>query len=330
VAFLGKEQSPSDLYILVLEAANKGVLSSCFRRPALTALNTTPPPPPNANASAAFDCRETYKATTSSCLLHARSRNNQLRPLSCMQCCLCQVYRAHITTGLIHSLRQTLSLVANGRTSDRQLTPADHGRLHLQSPCTFIQQRYPVSTNTRNPMMHNQIIGSTDQESHGVQDHNTYGNDNSWTDMHSFHNHHQNTMQEYNGNGFNFMPPIHHGLPSESLNRMPPPPHPHSMAQSQTTLPQLPPQLPMLVMPSHATWPSMLTNPNSYNSHSAPPMSMPPVQVTLKTKLPALHTQPIPRKTLTDDDRKRMCQYAEDHPHAKQTDIGARFGVERR
>jgi hypothetical protein len=56
----------------------------------------------------------------------------------------------------------------------------------------------------------------------------------------------------------------------------------------------------------------------------------PRVQTTLKTKLPALHTQPVPRKTLTDDDRKRMCQYAEDHPHAKQTDIGARFGVERR
>lgn len=156
--------------------------------------------------------------------------------------------------------------------------------------------------------------------------------------MHSFQNHHQTTMPEYNGSSFSFMPSISHGLPSESLHRMPPPPPPHSMAQAQqTTLPQLPPQLPMLVMPSHATWPSMLTNPNSYSSHSAPSMSIPPIQVaprvqgsSMKTKLPALHTQPVPRKTLTDDDRKRMCQYAEDHPHAKQTDIGARFGVERR
>ncbi|KAB5558648.1 hypothetical protein GE09DRAFT_962675 [Coniochaeta sp. 2T2.1] len=184
--------------------------------------------------------------------------------------------------------------------------------------------------------MHNQLIGAGDQESHTPQDNNnTYGNDG-WVDI--YHNN-QITMPEYNANNFSFMPSITHGLPSESLTRMPPPPPPHSMAQNQTTLPQLNQQLPMLVMPSHATWPSMLTNPNhnSYSSHSAPPtrMSIPPIQVTprvqatLKTKLPALHTQPVPRKTLTDDDRKRMCQYAEDHPHAKQTDIGARFGVER-
>ena len=187
--------------------------------------------------------------------------------------------------------------------------------------------------------MHNQMIGAGDHESHTPHDNNnTYGN-NEWVGI--YHTN-QTTMPEYNGNNFSFMPAITHGLPSESLSRMPPPPQPHSMAQAQTTLPQLNQQLPMLVMPSHATWPSMLTNPNNnnnnYSSHSAPPttMSIPPIQVTprvqatLKTKLPALHTQPVPRKTLTDDDRKRMCQYAEDHPHAKQTDIGARFGVERR
>ncbi|KXL49797.1 hypothetical protein M433DRAFT_74713 [Acidomyces richmondensis BFW] len=36
-----------------------------------------------------------------------------------------------------------------------------------------------------------------------------------------------------------------------------------------------------------------------------------------------------PRKTLTDQDRRRMCQYAEEHPNSKQTEIGAIFGVER-
>jgi hypothetical protein len=187
--------------------------------------------------------------------------------------------------------------------------------------------------------MHNHIQTASDQESHTSQDNSgAWGNEGTWVDMHGFQNHHQTSMSEYNGASFSFMPSIpSHGLPSESLARMPPPPPPHSMAQAQTALPHLSPQLPMLVMPSHATWPSMLTNPNSYSSHSAPPaMSIPPIQVTprvqttLKTKLPALHTQPVPRKTLTDDDRKRMCQYAEDHPHAKQTDIGARFGVERR
>jgi hypothetical protein len=75
----------------------------------------------------------------------------------------------------------------------------------------------------------------------------------------------------------------------------------------------------------------MLTNPNGYTAHSAPPVAIPPVTAPLKTsKPPTVTTQSQPRKTLTDDDRRRMCQYAEDHPNVKQTDIGALFGVERR
>ncbi|EWC44063.1 hypothetical protein DRE_01415 [Drechslerella stenobrocha 248] len=35
------------------------------------------------------------------------------------------------------------------------------------------------------------------------------------------------------------------------------------------------------------------------------------------------------RRTLTDADRRRMCLYHEQHPHVKQTEIGAMFGVER-
>jgi len=183
--------------------------------------------------------------------------------------------------------------------------------------------------------MHNQIIGSTamDQDSHLAQDNNTYGNENGWVDMNSYHshNHHnqnQTTMADYGGS-FGYIPPITtgptHGLPSESLSRMPPPPAP---AQPPPTTHA---QLPMLMMP-HATWPSMLTNPNSYGGpHSAPAMTIPSVTLPLKpSKLPAIQTTSQPRKTLTDEDRRAMCQYAEDHPGVKQTDIGARFGVERR
>ncbi|KAL2164496.1 hypothetical protein VTH06DRAFT_3712 [Thermothelomyces fergusii] len=173
--------------------------------------------------------------------------------------------------------------------------------------------------------MHNQITPSVgaDQESH-LSPTNTYVPEN-WVDMSSFQN--QATMPDY-GVGYGFMPPpITHGLPSESLGRMPPPP-------PVQALPQQPPtahtQLPMLMMP-HAPWPSMLTNPNSYGPpHSAPPVPIPSIAAPLKTsKLPAIQTTSQPRKTLTDEDRRAMCQYAEDHPTAKQTDIGARFGVER-
>lgn len=172
--------------------------------------------------------------------------------------------------------------------------------------------------------MHNQIIATTamDQDSHLAQD-NSYAND-SWVDMNSFQ--HQTSMPEY-GAGFTYMPPITtHGLPpttqplpSESLSRMPPPPTPQ---QPQTTHAQLP-----MLMMSHAAWPSMLTNPNSYS----PSIPMPSHGAPLKpARLPAIQTSSQPRKTLTDDDRRAMCQYAEDHPGVKQTDIGARFGVERR
>lgn len=173
--------------------------------------------------------------------------------------------------------------------------------------------------------MHNQITSSTgmDQESHLSPD-NTYGPE-SWVDMSSFQ--HQTTMPDYGG-GYGFMPPMSHGLPSESLGRMPPPPPPQSLHQQP---PATHTQLPMLMMPQ-ATWPSMLTNPNSYGPpHSAPPVPIPSITAPLKTsKLPAIQTTSQPRKTLTDDDRRAMCRYAEDHPTAKQTDIGARFGVERR
>jgi hypothetical protein len=173
--------------------------------------------------------------------------------------------------------------------------------------------------------MHNQITASTgmDQQSQLAPD-NNYGNGN-WVDMNSFQ--HQTTMPDYGG-GFAYIPPITHGLPSESLSRMPPPPPPqpmHQQPQASHT------QLPMLMMPQ-VTFPSMLTNPNTYGSpHSAPPVAIPSIAAPLKaSKLPAIQTASQPRKTLTDEDRRAMCQYAEDHPTAKQTDIGARFGVERR
>ncbi|TKA68584.1 hypothetical protein B0A55_08379 [Friedmanniomyces simplex] len=128
------------------------------------------------------------------------------------------------------------------------------------------------------------------------------------------HSHHGTPAQEYPG--FNFSP------------QMPMEPTFSSTVQARP----LPPQLQPLIMPQ---WPSMLNN----QSHSTfQPMFPQPVQPIQPVTLGALQTPvsavsmrptPTPRKTLTDLDRKRMCQYAEDHPNAKQTEIGAIFGVER-
>lgn len=163
----------------------------------------------------------------------------------------------------------------------------------------------------------------------------TFGSDQ-WTDMSSYM---QTTMPDYGG-GFGYMPPITHGLPSESLGRMPPPVTPPQQAMAQQHphpgAPPHHPTLPMLMVPSHPTWPSILTNPGNFNT--SPPVAIPPASAQVPS-LKAATTRPPPaaptiasqpRKTLTDDDRRRMCQYHIDNPSMKQTEIGALFGVERR
>ncbi|KAJ3942435.1 uncharacterized protein N0V96_007934 [Colletotrichum fioriniae] len=179
--------------------------------------------------------------------------------------------------------------------------------------------------------MNNSIVGTAtmDQDNHLTQDedthmghnHTTFGAE-SWGDMSPYG--HQNSMSDFGG--FTFMPSVTHGLPSESIGRMPPPPAPVQPMQSHHQ--QSHAQLPMLMIPSQPTWPSMLTNPNSY---SAPPLGMTPVVAPAPSRPTRLTNGPQPqqRRVLTDDDRKKMCQYAAEHPNVKQTDIGAMFGVER-
>lgn len=82
--------------------------------------------------------------------------------------------------------------------------------------------------------------------------------------------------------------------------------------------------------PSLPQWPSMLKSPPHTTFQ---PVYPPPVQPTQPIAIGALQTPvPItapsststPRRTLTDLDRTRMCQYAEEHPNQKQTEIGGR------
>ncbi|KAK3613220.1 hypothetical protein LTR56_028012 [Elasticomyces elasticus] len=78
-------------------------------------------------------------------------------------------------------------------------------------------------------------------------------------------------------------------------------------------------------------WPSMLKNLSRLTFQPMFAQPVQPIQPMLPTPVSATSTSPTPtpRKTLTDLDRKRMCQYAEEHPNAKQTEIGGIFGVER-
>lgn len=173
--------------------------------------------------------------------------------------------------------------------------------------------------------MHNTMIGSTgiDQDNHLAHD-NSYSNEQ-WVDMNAYTH---MAMTTYGGDYY--MPPATHGLPSESLG-MAPPPVPHSMHNNHAHN-SFASHLPHLIIPtqqpSQVPWPSLRTNPSQ--SYSAPPVPIPPASVPMRQppKLPTINTSQ-PRKTLTDEDRRNMCLFHEDNPHAKQTEIGQKFGVER-
>ncbi|KAJ5042798.1 uncharacterized protein L3040_004191 [Drepanopeziza brunnea f. sp. 'multigermtubi'] len=160
-----------------------------------------------------------------------------------------------------------------------------------------------------------------------VHENGDFGNNGGWMDINQNYNlssQHQSPVYE---NGvFAFTQPFQHDALSTEQSftqqRMPIPQHSPPHTSPQLLLP--------LIMPSHPTWPSMLTNPATYPTPPvAIPATAPPLSKGNGKKLPAIHAAPTPRKTLTDSDRRRMCQYHEENPTIKQTDIGAMFGVER-
>lgn len=133
-------------------------------------------------------------------------------------------------------------------------------------------------------------------------------------------------------------PHSHHGTPAQEYSGFqftsPPPPLETSAFDPAMHQRQIHQHLQPLVMPQ---WPSML------NSQSHPPfqqMFPPPTQpiqpiqpiqpmsitpIATPVSAASARSSSTPRKTLTDLDRKRMCQYAEEHPNSKQTDIGGTY-----
>lgn len=164
-----------------------------------------------------------------------------------------------------------------------------------------------------------------DHDHHGAGNENGgYGSNEGWVDINPNYNsppQHQSPIFEHGGFAFMQQPLQHNGLPTEqpyTQQRMAMPQHPlppshHSAHQ----------QLLPLIMPSNPTWPSMLTNPASYPAPPvAIPASAPPLVKGNGSKSPG--TTPAPRKTLTDNDRRRMCQYHDENPSIKQTEIGGK------
>ncbi len=136
-----------------------------------------------------------------------------------------------------------------------------------------------------------------------------------WHENSGFNTHHQSPVQDYGG--FSSYAP----LPMEPLygNAMHPPHQPHTTPRTQH------PQLQPLIMPQMPQWPSMLTSQSTYQPPLFPSAGVPitPASATpVSASSTNSRTSSTPRKTLTDSDRRRMCQYHEDNPTVKQTEIG--------
>jgi hypothetical protein len=131
----------------------------------------------------------------------------------------------------------------------------------------------------------------------------------------------------------------YHSFPYSGMNMEPMYSAPRPQQQRSTHQ-----QLQPLTVPP---WPSLLTSQSNYANGAvmAAPVSMTPVTATPKSAPATFRHHDRPRKTLTDDDRRRMCKFAAENPAVKQTEIGgalpcpsvltlltlaAMFGVERR
>ena len=149
-------------------------------------------------------------------------------------------------------------------------------------------------------------------QAHGSGMHDVHG---MWVEGGTpYQSHHQSPQQEYSGFAFNAMP-------MDSLygnHNMPPPP--------RAVQPQL---HPLVTTP----WPSMLTSQSNYGTPvnstpiytPTPPSVSPPVPTTPISAPPtSARSYDRPRKTLTDQQRREMCIYAEQNPDAKQNQIGSK------
>lgn len=134
-----------------------------------------------------------------------------------------------------------------------------------------------------------------------------------------------------------FKDPLATDMPSPNgFSHMPPPPQSLDSTSPITSKPQLQlqaiqPGPPPVSQPQNSTgsWPSQLVRSRSAGNMKSP---TPETSSTSPSSPKKSNTgeKEKPRKTLSADQRKAMCQFHEDNPTMRQADIGARFGVERR
>ncbi|KAI0396927.1 hypothetical protein F5Y17DRAFT_44830 [Xylariaceae sp. FL0594] len=170
--------------------------------------------------------------------------------------------------------------------------------------------------------MHNRMITTTGAEQDGQLVHDGSYSTGAWVGLNAYsHVPMANYQDDYYG-----MQHMSHGLPSESMGGQLAPSLFAQSVPSNNYPGQLPPP-PLLPTQGQVPWPSLQTNP-SQSYQTTVPISSASVPVRQQPKLPTINTSQ-PRRTLTDQDRRDMCKFADENPGVKQHDIGLRFGVER-
>ena len=168
-----------------------------------------------------------------------------------------------------------------------------------------------------------------EHEHHPTHENNGYGNNEGWVDMNQGYtsSQHQSPFLEQSHFVYNMPQPGHHGMPMEPAYS-PRMIHPLPTSLSHQQLLPLNTNHSTMHSTMHPaiqpTWPSQLTNP----SYSSPPVAISAVPAPLVKghgkALPTSNSSPTPRKTLTDADRRKMCEYYGNNPTVKQTEIGGK------
>ncbi|RMZ92238.1 hypothetical protein DV736_g521, partial [Chaetothyriales sp. CBS 134916] len=133
-------------------------------------------------------------------------------------------------------------------------------------------------------------------------------------------------MPDFHGFDFNQQHQPQAPMPIEPSYSIPRPP-PYSAG-----VPQMPPPL---IMPHNGVWPSMIASQSQQGTYQPPtllPALPPQTPISASTASDATPTSAktsTSRRKLTDEERRQMCLEAEQNPTMKQTQIGAKFNVER-
>ncbi|RMZ82749.1 hypothetical protein DV738_g1569, partial [Chaetothyriales sp. CBS 135597] len=133
-------------------------------------------------------------------------------------------------------------------------------------------------------------------------------------------------MPDYHGFDFSQQHQPQAPMPIEPSYSIPRPP-PYSAG-----VPQMPPPL---IMPHNGVWPSMIASQSQQGAYQPPALlpALPPQTPisagTVSDTTPTSAKTSTSRRKLTDEERRQMCLEAEQNPTMKQTQIGAKFNVER-